>query len=66
MYRLLYIFNWVYRAHTEPHYRHRYLVYTAGGNPGELYCDFGGGYISSYFNAVVDAAVQEQWNCCPT
>jgi ER lumen protein retaining receptor len=60
IYRLLYIFNWVYRAHTEPRYRHRYLVYTAGGVQVLLYCDFWWYYISSYFNTMVGAVVQEQ------
>ena len=60
MYRLFYIFNWVYRAHTEPHYKHRYLVYTAGGIQVLLYCDFWWYYISSYFSAMTGMAVQEQ------
>jgi ER lumen protein retaining receptor len=60
IYRLLYIFNWVYRAHTEPHYRHHYLVYTAGGVQVLLYCDFWWYYISSYFNTMVGEVVQEQ------
>lgn len=28
--RMLYILNWIYRAHTEPHYRHHWLVYWCG------------------------------------
>mmetsp|Transcript_17062 Transcript_17062/g.37012 ORF Transcript_17062/g.37012 Transcript_17062/m.37012 type:complete len:301 (-) Transcript_17062:37-939(-) len=30
LYRLMYIFNWVYRSYKEPMYQHHYLVYTCG------------------------------------
>jgi hypothetical protein len=59
IYRLFYIFNWVYRAHTEPRYIHHYLVYTAGGIQVLLYCDFWWYYISSYFSVMVGRTVQE-------
>jgi len=29
-YRGLYVLNWIYRAHTEPYYRHHYVVYVCG------------------------------------
>jgi hypothetical protein len=61
IYRLLYICNWIYRARTEPHYRHRYLVYTAGAIQVLSYCDFWWYYITSYVNAMVamvDTTVQ--------
>jgi len=40
MYRLLYIFNWIYRAHTEFFYEHHYVVYTCGIVQTLLYADF--------------------------
>jgi ER lumen protein retaining receptor len=40
VYRFLYILNWVYRAHTEPRYRHHVLVYTAGVLQALFYSDF--------------------------
>jgi len=40
MYRLFYIFNWIYRAHTEMYYRHRIVVYTCGIVQTLLYADF--------------------------
>jgi len=40
MYRFLYIFNWIYRAHTEPYYEHHYVVYTCGIVQTLLYADF--------------------------
>ena len=30
LYRFLYIANWIFRANTEPHYKHHVLVYIAG------------------------------------
>jgi len=39
-YRFLYIINWIYRAHTEPHYRHHYVVYFCGVLQTVLYADF--------------------------
>lgn len=39
-YRALYIVNWIYRAHTEPHYRHHYLVYICGVLQTLVYADF--------------------------
>jgi hypothetical protein len=59
IYRLLYIFNWVYRAHTESHYTPHYLVYAAGGIQVLSYCDFWWYYISSYFNIIVGSTMQE-------
>ena len=41
-YRFLYILNWVYRAHHEPHYRHHFLVYFCGVLQVILYADFWG------------------------
>eukprot|EP00523_Entomoneis_sp_CCMP467_P011127 CAMPEP_0168724930 /NCGR_PEP_ID=MMETSP0724-20121128/3888_1 /TAXON_ID=265536 /ORGANISM="Amphiprora sp., Strain CCMP467" /LENGTH=263 /DNA_ID=CAMNT_0008771691 /DNA_START=30 /DNA_END=821 /DNA_ORIENTATION=- len=40
VYRLLYIFNWIYRAHTERGYRHHYLVYICGVIQVLMYTDF--------------------------
>jgi ER lumen protein retaining receptor len=40
VYRFLYILNWVYRAHHEPHYKHHVLVYTAGVLQVLFYSDF--------------------------
>lgn len=40
LYRFLYIFNWVYRATHEPHYKHHLLVYTAGVLQVLSYSDF--------------------------
>lgn len=40
LYRIFYIFNWVYRAHTEIHYRHHWLVYVCGVVQSILYVDF--------------------------
>ena len=40
LYRALYICNWIYRAHTEPWYRHHYLVYVCGVLQTLLYLDF--------------------------
>jgi hypothetical protein len=60
LFRLLYIFNWVFLAHTEPYHMHQYLlVYTAGGIQMLSYCDFLWYYISSYFNVMVGRTVQE-------
>jgi ER lumen protein retaining receptor len=39
-YRALYIVNWIYRAHTEPFYRHHYLVYVCGVIQTLVYADF--------------------------
>jgi len=39
-YRALYILNWIYRAHTEPHYRHHFLVYICGVLQTLVYADF--------------------------
>ena len=40
LYRFLYIFNWIYRAHTERYYRHHWVVYIAGVVQTLLYVDF--------------------------
>lgn len=40
IYRALYIGNWIYRAHTERHYRHHYLVYICGIIQVFLYSQF--------------------------
>lgn len=40
VYRFLYILNWVYRAHHEPHYKHHVLVYMAGVLQVLFYSDF--------------------------
>lgn len=40
LYRFLYIFNWIYRAHTERYYRHHWLTYICGGVQTLLYADF--------------------------
>jgi len=40
MYRFLCIFNWIYRAHTEPLYQHIYVVNTCGIVQTLLYADF--------------------------
>mmetsp|Transcript_7940 Transcript_7940/g.22867 ORF Transcript_7940/g.22867 Transcript_7940/m.22867 type:complete len:226 (-) Transcript_7940:159-836(-) len=39
-YRGLYIFNWIYRANTEPNYRHHWVVYFCGVLQTLLYADF--------------------------
>ena len=39
-YRALYILNWIYRAHTEPHYKHHWVVYFCGVLQTLLYADF--------------------------
>ena len=39
-YRLLYIFNWVYRAHYEAFYKHNWVVYSCGVVQTLLYIDF--------------------------
>ena len=39
-YRALYIVNWIYRAHTEPHYKHHWVVYFCGVMQTLLYADF--------------------------
>ena len=39
-YRALYIVNWIYRAYTEPHYKHHYVVYVCGVLQTLLYADF--------------------------
>lgn len=40
LYRMLYILNWIYRAHTERHYRHHWVVYACGVVQSLLYTDF--------------------------
>lgn len=40
IYMLFYIFNWIYRAHNDPHYRHPYLVYICGILQTLIYADF--------------------------
>jgi len=39
-YRALYILNWIYRAYTEKHYQHHYVVYFCGVLQTCLYADF--------------------------
>eukprot|EP00934_Nitzschia_sp_Nitz4_P007396 Nitzschia sp. Nitz4//scaffold42_size132992//80500//81547//NITZ4_003405-RA/size132992-processed-gene-0.37-mRNA-1//-1//CDS//3329551736//7386//frame0 len=39
-YRALYILNWIYRANTEPKYRHHWIVYICGVVQTLLYADF--------------------------
>lgn len=39
-YRALYIVNWIYRAHVEPHYKHHWVVYFCGVLQTLLYADF--------------------------
>jgi ER lumen protein retaining receptor len=39
-YRALYILNWIYRAHYEPHYKHHWVVYFCGVLQTLLYADF--------------------------
>lgn len=39
-YRLLYIFNWIYRAYYEPFYKHNWVVYSCGVVQTLLYIDF--------------------------
>jgi ER lumen protein retaining receptor len=39
-YRALYILNWIYRAHVEPHYKHHWVVYICGVLQTLLYADF--------------------------
>lgn len=40
LYRIFYILNWIYRAHTERNYRHHYQVYFCGVLQSVLYSDF--------------------------
>lgn len=40
MYRLFYIFNWIYRSHTQKNYRHHIVVYVCGVVQTLLYADF--------------------------
>jgi ER lumen protein retaining receptor len=40
LYRLLYIVNWIHRAHTERNFRHHPLVYVCGVVQTLLYADF--------------------------
>ena len=40
LYRLFYIFNWIFRSLKEAHYRHHVLVYAAGGLQVLFYSDF--------------------------
>jgi ER lumen protein retaining receptor len=40
VYRLLYVFNWIYRCHNETGYRHHYLVYFCGIIQVLTYSDF--------------------------
>ena len=40
IYRLFYIFNWIFRNLKEPNYRHHVLVYAAGGLQVLFYSDF--------------------------
>jgi ER lumen protein retaining receptor len=40
IYRLFYIFNWIYRSVQESNYRHHVLVYAAGGLQVLFYSDF--------------------------
>ena len=40
MYRLFYIFNWIYRSRTEKNYRHHIVVYVCGVVQTLLYADF--------------------------
>jgi ER lumen protein retaining receptor len=46
-YRALYIVNWIYRAHTEPHYKHHWVVYFCGVLQTLLYADFFYYYVKS-------------------
>lgn len=46
-YRALYIVNWIYRAHTEPNYRHHWFVYFCGVLQTLLYADFFYYYVKS-------------------
>lgn len=46
-YRALYILNWIYRAHTEPNYKHHWVVYFCGVLQTLLYADFFYYYIKS-------------------
>jgi ER lumen protein retaining receptor len=39
-YRVFYIFNWIYRSHTEPGIKHHYAVYIAGIIQACMYLDF--------------------------
>ena len=47
-YRALYILNWIYRANTEPHYKHHWLVYICGVIQTLLYADFFYYYLQRY------------------
>lgn len=40
LYRFFYILNWIYRAHHEPMYQHRFVVYICGVIQTLLYADF--------------------------
>ena len=40
LYRLFYIFSWIYRSHHEKHYQHHWGVYIAGVIQTLLYADF--------------------------
>lgn len=40
LYRFLYILNWIYRANTERHYRHHWVVYIAAVVQTLMYLDF--------------------------
>lgn len=46
-YRALYILNWIYRAYTEPYYKHHYVVYFCGVLQTLLYADFFYYYVKS-------------------
>jgi ER lumen protein retaining receptor len=46
-YRLLYIFNWIYRANYEAHYKHHWVVYFCGVVQTLLYVDFFYYYVKS-------------------
>jgi ER lumen protein retaining receptor len=59
-YRALYIVNWIYRAHTEPHYRHHYLVYTCGVLQTLVYADFFQFYVTRYASKQASTSVSFQ------
>ena len=46
-YRALYILNWIYRANTEAHYKHHWVVYICGVIQTLLYADFFYYYLKS-------------------
>jgi ER lumen protein retaining receptor len=50
VYSALYIANWIYRAHNEPHYRHHWVVYVCGVLQTLLYVDFFYYYCKSRFS----------------